>query len=111
IAPAQFPLLIELWFGDGPVTRESVIASQESSAEEIDPLVQAMAAAGLIESFPAAGTPLQLTALGTSLRDPAITAARRANGVAASALSETEMAAFVEMMNRVIDALQAAKGK
>jgi hypothetical protein len=40
-----------------------------------------------------------------------LSAARRANAAAASALSQEEMAAFVGMMNRVIEALQAARGK
>jgi hypothetical protein len=110
IAPAHFPLLIELWFGDSPITRDSLIATQESSAEEIDALVQSMTTANLIEP-PNPGTPLQLTELGTSLRDQALPAARRANAAAASALSEAEMASFMEMMNRVIDALQAARGR
>jgi hypothetical protein len=40
---------------------------------------------------------------------PAIAVARRANAAAMEALSEDEMAMFMATMNRVIDALQAAK--
>ena len=110
IAPAHFPLLIELWFGDAPVTRESLRASQEMPAADVALLVQSMADAGLIEGFPTdPRAALRLTAQGQSLRDPAIGAARRANAAAASALSEAEMQSFLGMMNRVIDALQAAK--
>lgn len=110
IPPATFPLLVELWFGDTPVSRTTLRLSQESAATDIDALVQQLAAAGLIETFPThPETPLQLTALGTSVRDQAIPAARRANAAAAAALSEAEMPVFMDMMNRVIDALQAAK--
>ena len=111
IAPAMFPLLIELWFGDGPVSRESLTASQEMGAGEVDALVSAMAAAGLIEGMPEPGEGIVLTATGESAKAPAIAAARRANAAAASVLSEDEMAVFVGMMNRVIDALQGARGK
>jgi hypothetical protein len=107
IAPAMFPLLVELWFGDAPVTRESLVASQEMRAGEVETLVSAMVAAGLIE----AGEPLKLTDKGAAARDRAVVAARRANAAAAGALSEEEMGVFLGMMNRVIDALGAAKGK
>jgi hypothetical protein len=106
IAPAMFPLLVELWFGDAPVTRASLAASQEMGAGDVDALVRAMVEAGLIE----AGEPLKLTDKGAGARDQAVVAARRANAAAAGALSAAEMGAFVGMMNRVIDALLAAKG-
>ncbi len=110
IAPAHFPILVELWFGDTPVTRETLRASQEMAATGVDVLVQSMADAGLIEAFPTdPRASLQLTALAQSVRDPAIGAARRANAAAAGALSEDEMKLLVAMMNRVIDALQAAR--
>lgn len=108
IAPAMFPLLVELWFGDAPVSRGSLCASQEMGAAEVDALVDAMIAAGLVVETDGV---LGLTEQGTSARDPAIDAARRANAAAAGALSEDEMQAFMGMMNRVIDALQAAKAK
>lgn len=110
IAPAHFPLLIELWFGNASVSRESLRTSQEMGAAEVDALVSAMAEAGLIEGMPGAGEPLVLTAKGREARDPAIGAARRANAAAAAVLSEEEMGQFIAMMNRVIDSLQAAKG-
>jgi DNA-binding MarR family transcriptional regulator len=63
-----------------------------------------------VEAVPAETTaPLVLTAKGSGARDAAIAAARRANQTAAAALSEDELAAFIAMMNRVIDALKAAK--
>jgi DNA-binding MarR family transcriptional regulator len=111
IAPPMFPLLVELWFGDAPVSRESLRTSQEMDAGDVDALVLAMAEAGLIERSPAeAGDALVLTAAGEAAKGPAVVAARRANAAAAGALSEDEMAAFMGMMNRVIDALQEAKG-
>lgn len=106
IAPDMFPVLVELWFGDGPVSRESLRASQEMNAAEVDVLVDAMVSARLVAE---AKGQLTLTERGKSARDPAIVAARRANAAAASALSEDEMKRFIGMMNRVIDALQAAK--
>jgi hypothetical protein len=110
VAPATFPLLIELWFGDGPVTRESLRATQESDADVIDPLVQSLATAGLIAEFPAdPAAPLRLTDRAGTVRDPVIVAARKTNAAALAVLSETEAAAFTETMNRVIDALQAVR--
>ena len=107
IAPAMFPFLVELWFGDAPVTRASLAASQEMGAADVDALVRAMVDAGLIE----AGEPLQLTQKGAGARDQAVAAARRANAAAAGALSEAEMGVFMGMMNRVIEGLLAAKGR
>jgi len=112
IAPALFPLLVELWFGTGPVSRESLRTSLEMGGAEVDALVTAMAAAGLIERAPDdIGKAIVLTALGASLRNPAMAAARRANAAAAAALSEEELVTFVTMMNRVIDSLQKVQGK
>jgi hypothetical protein len=106
IAPAQFPLLIELWFGDAPVSRESLQASQEMGADEVEALVDAMVAAGMVVEVDGV---LRLTGKGEDAKGPAVAAARRANAAAAGALSEDEMVAFVGMMNRVIDALLGAK--
>jgi hypothetical protein len=107
IAPAMFPFLVELWFGDAPVTRASLAVSQEMRAGDVDALVRAMVDAGLIE----AGEPLKLTEKGAGARDQAVAAARRANAAAAGALSEAEMGVFMGMMNRVIEGLLAAKGR
>jgi DNA-binding MarR family transcriptional regulator len=110
VAPATFPLLIELWFADGPVTRQSLRVKQESGAEVIDPLVRSLAAAGLIVEFPPdPAAALKLTERGNAVRDPVIAAARRTNAAALAVLSEAEAAAFTETMNRVINALQAAR--
>lgn len=110
IRPGQFPVLVELWFSDTPVSRQTLALAQEADAPAIDALVQSLAADGLIEAFPAdPAAPLTLSAKGTTARDPAIAAARRANAAAAGALSEEEMSLFVEMMNRVIDALKSAR--
>ena len=107
IAPAMFPLLVELWFGDGPVSRESLRVSQEMGAGDVDALVDGMVAAGLVSE---ADGVLRLTKRGESVKGPAMAAARRANAAAAGALSEEEMAVFLGMMNRVIDGLLGAKG-
>lgn len=109
VRPEHFPILIELWFGQG-ATRQSLCTSQESSPDLIDPLLATLAADGLIEAPPTDPTaPLALTGKGRDVRDAAIAAARRANAAAGGALSEAEMASFMDMMNRVIDALQAAR--
>lgn len=112
IAPAMFPVLIELWFGSRPVSRQSLAASQEMEAAQVDDLVAAMASAGLIERLPEdPAQAIMLTATGSSLRDPAVASARLANTAAAAALSDAEMVTFVSMMNRIIDRLQEAKGQ
>jgi DNA-binding MarR family transcriptional regulator len=109
IRPEQFPALVELWFGRG-ASQASLVDSLELEAAGVDALVSSLAADGLIEKVPVeASAQLVLTARGRDARDVAIAAARRANQAAAAALSEDEMAAFVATMNRVIDALKAAK--
>lgn len=109
IRPEQFPILVELWFGDPPISRRTLAVSQEAEPRYIDALIVSLAADGLIAELPsAADTPLILSDKGRSLRDAAMPAARRANQAAAAALSETEMAQFLALMNRVIDALQKA---
>jgi DNA-binding MarR family transcriptional regulator len=109
IEPDHFPVLIELWFGPG-ASRASLCDSQEADAGVIDPLVRGLASAGFIDSFPVdPAEKLTLTDKGRSVRDAAIAAARRANQAATDALSEDEMAQFTSMMNRVIDALKAAR--
>lgn len=112
IAPPMFPLLVELWFGDTPVSRASLAATQEMEVADIDALVVAMAEAGLIERFAAdPAAVLVLTAKGEAVKGPAVAAARRANATAAAVLDEAEMAQLLGLMNRVIDALQGAKGQ
>lgn len=109
IRPEQFPVLVELWFGPG-ASRASLVDSLEFDAAGVDALVGSLAADGLILGVPAEPAALLvLTAKGSGARDAAIAAARRANQAAAVALSEEELAAFMQMMNRVIDALKAAK--
>ncbi len=72
-------------------------------------LLATLAEDGLIEAVPGDEAPLVLTAKGASARDAAVASARRANQVAVAVLSEDEMSQFLATMNRVIDALQAAK--
>lgn len=106
ISPAQFPILVELWFGEG-ASRASLAWSQEMDATALDALVTTLAEDGLIAAIPAGREEnLVLTDKGRSVRDGAISAARRANHAAARALSEDEMAQLLVLMNRVIDALQ-----
>ena len=105
----QFPLLIELWFGDG-VSRASLEISQESDAMRIGRLLAALQAEGLLEPIPSdPHENLVPTDKAHALRDRAIAAARHANQAAAAALSDAEMAEFLRLMNRVIDALKAAR--
>ena len=105
----QFPLLIELWFGNG-TSRAGLEASHESDTQRIDRLLAAMQAEGLLEHIPSdPHQNLVLTATAHEIRDAAIAAARRANQAATAALSETELTQLTSLMNRVIDALKAAK--
>ena len=108
IRPEHFPILVELWFGDSEVTRESLCLTQEADAGWIDDLVEGLVAEGLVETDPAGK--LKLTEKATAARDAALQAARRANDAARNALSEDELDQLMTLMNRVIDALQAAKG-
>jgi DNA-binding MarR family transcriptional regulator len=108
IRAGQFPVLVQLWFGDG-ASRASLVDALEMDAAEVDALVRTLAEDGLVASFPAAAETLLLTDKARSARDAAVTAARRANQAANAALSEDEMAQFMALMNRVIDALQAAR--
>ena len=111
ISPAHFPLLIELWFGEG-ASRASLAAGQEADLKTTDSLLWQMVADGLIADFPTdPDAPLVLTDKANAVRDSAIAAARRANQAAAGALSDVEMGQLVSLMNRVIDGLQAAKAE
>ncbi|HVY51736.1 MAG TPA: MarR family winged helix-turn-helix transcriptional regulator, partial [Devosia sp.] len=106
IRPEQFPVLIELWFGER-VSRQSLAFSQEMDLGEIDRLLATMAADGLIAHVPAnTDESIVLTEKASDAREGALVAARRANAAAASALDEDELAQFIAMMNRVIDALK-----
>jgi DNA-binding MarR family transcriptional regulator len=108
IRPEQFPLLAELWFGPG-ATRASFVTSLEMDQAGIDALVKSLVDDGLIESFPTADAPLLLTAKARLARDAAVAAARGANDIARNALSPDELAQLMSLMNRVIDALLAAR--
>ena len=110
IRPEHFPVLVALWFGEGDVTAAALEHSQEADPATVEAWIGAMAADGLIEAGPAGrDQKLVLTPRALAARDDAVKAARRANHAAMAALSETEMAEFTNMMNRVIDALQRAK--
>ena len=110
IRPEQFPILVELWFGGGEVTAARLASSQEDQPRAIEAMLLALAADGLITHVPIGiDEKLVLTEKAIAARDDAVKAARRANQVAVDALSELEMAQFIKTMNRVIDALQAAR--
>jgi DNA-binding MarR family transcriptional regulator len=107
IRPQQFPILVELWFGQADVTVTSLVRSQEMRARDVEALLLDLAADGLIAMVPAhPGQKIVLTERAVAARDDALKAARRANQAAAGALTDTEMAQLLELMNRVIDALQ-----
>jgi DNA-binding MarR family transcriptional regulator len=112
IRPEQFPILVELWFGDADVTAASLAVTQEMDGRDVESLLLSLAADQLISVVPI--TPdekIVLTDRATAIRDDAVRAARRANQAAAGALSGDEMAQLLGLMNRVIDALQAAKSR
>lgn len=107
IRPEQFPILVELWFGQADVTVTSLVRTQEMRARDVEALLLDLAADGLIAMVPAhPGQKIVLTERAVAARDDALKAARRANQAAAGALTDTEMAQLLELMNRVIDALQ-----
>jgi DNA-binding MarR family transcriptional regulator len=110
IRPEQFPFLIELWFSETDVTHASLQRTQEMDGRGIEGTLLRLAADGLIVAVPAdLNQRIVLTSRAVAVRDTAIAAARRANHAASAVLSEAEMAQFLEMMNRVVDALQAAR--
>ena len=107
IRPQQFPILVELWFGQADVTVTSLVRSQEMRARDVEALLLDLAADGLIAMVPAhSGQKIVLTERAVAARDDALKAARRANQAAVGALTDTEMTQLLELMNRVIDALQ-----
>ena len=107
IRPQQFPILVELWFGQADVTVTSLMRSQEMRARDVEALLLDLAADGLIAMVPAhPGQKIVLTERAVAARDDALKAARRANQAAVGALTDTEMTQLLELMNRVIDALQ-----
>ena len=109
IRPEQFPILIALWFDSG-ASRASLADTQEMHLDDLDALLGTMADDGLIEGVPAsADANIVLTEKAMTSRDAAVAVARRANQAAVAALGEAEMAQFLALMNRVIDALQAAR--
>ena len=111
ISPEHFPLLVELWFGQG-VTRATLAAGQEADLATTDSLLTKMAADGLLADFPAdPDALLVLTDKANAVRDDAIAAARRANQAASAALSDVEMGQLVSLMNRVFVALHSAKAE
>ena len=110
IRPEQFPILVELWFGEADVTAASLASAHEEHLRAIEEMLLGLAADGLITKVPIGeNEKLVLTDKAIAARDDAVVAARRANQAAAGALSELEMAQFIKMTNQVIDALQAAK--
>ena len=110
IEPDLFPVLVELWFGETDVTAASLARTQEMHGRDVESMLLELAADGLIAAVPIGDDQkIVLTDKAVAARDAAVIAARRANQAASSALSDAEMAQLVALMNRVIDALQAAK--
>src|SRR6476620_5733577 len=52
IRPEQFPILVELWFGDGEVTATSLASTQEEHPRRIAQMLLDLAADGLITRVP-----------------------------------------------------------
>ena len=110
IRPEHFPLLVALWFDAGELSLAEFEDVREASPELVAGWVRDMSADGIVEKFPASRhEKIILTPKAIAARDDAVKAAMRANQAAKSALSTTEMAQFMDMMNRVIDALQREK--
>jgi DNA-binding MarR family transcriptional regulator len=77
---------------------------------DVESMLLSLAVDELIEVVPKwPDQKIVLTDEASAARDEAVKAARRANQSAVGALSEDEMAQLLGLMNRVIDALQAAK--
>lgn len=110
IRSEQFPMLAALWYGAGELSIADVASLHETTPARIEALVRDMVAAGIVAHFPSSPTEkLVLTAKAIAARDDGVAAAVRANQAATSALSAAELDQFMDMMNRVIDALQEAR--
>ena len=105
LAPAQFPVLLELWGEDGLTQRQLVERLDVEQATMANTLAR-MERDGLIRRQPhptdGRAQSVHLTEAARALLTPATAAARAQNDAALAGLSAEERAQFLALMARVI---------
>lgn len=108
IVTGQFPALLELWERDG-VTQKELVARLDIEQATLANTLARMERDGLIRrtKHPADARAQQiwLTDKAQRIRDDAYAAATNQNALALSGLSPAEQATFLDLMQRVIDAM------
>jgi len=110
IVPGQFPALLALWEEDG-LTQKELIARLDLEQATIANTLSRMERDGLIRRTPhpsdARAQQIWLTAAARAIRQAAQTAAMNQNKLALSALAPAEQKQFINLMNRVINAMHS----
>ena len=109
IVPGQFPALLALWERDG-VTQKELVARLDIEQATMANTLTRMERDGLIRRTrhpsDARAQQIWLTPKSKDIRDRAYSAANEVNGLALAGLNESERAAFVDYMTRIIAAMQ-----
>ena len=114
IAPAQFPILLELWQQDGQ-SQQALVERAELSQATIANTLARMERDGLICREPnpddARSRLIYLSDSARSLETAAVAAAAEINREALAALNDDEQTAFLDMAARVVAQQQRMLGK
>lgn len=110
IVPGQFPALLALWEEDG-LTQKELIARLDLEQATIANTLSRMERDGLIRRTPhpsdARAQQIWLTPASRAIRQAAQDAAMSQNNLALSDLSPAEQKQFIDLMDRVITAMQS----
>lgn len=110
IVPGQFPALLALWEEDG-LTQKELIARLDLEQATIANTLSRMERDGLIRRTPhpsdARAQQIWLTAAARAIRQAAQNAAMNQNKLALSTLAPAEQKQFINLMNRVINAMHS----
>lgn len=109
LAPAQFMTLLELWEGDG-LTQSELVARLDVEQATMANTLARMERDGLIERRADPGDRrarrIFLTDRARALEEPTKAAAQAQNAQALAGLSAQERGVFIDLMTRVIAAMQ-----
>lgn len=112
IVPGQFAALLALWEEDG-LTQKELIARLDLEQATIANTLSRMERDGLIRRTPhpsdARAQQIWLTPASMAIRQAAQNAAMNQNKLALSALSPAEQKQFINLMNRVINAMHSGQ--
>lgn len=113
LSPGTFPAMLELWAEDGLTQRDLVTRLDIEQATMANTLAR-MERDGLITRTPdpqdRRAQRVWLTEKGRALRAPATQAAAAVNADALQRFDETERAAFLEMLARMVSGMQSRRG-